>query len=616
MTRDQARRRGMVPADGCESSRRRGVREESIQIDCGAGADRVRTRRRCLRQPHRRATAPGWPAICDGPQRACAGPGGGSPPRRCSHLFQRRRHGQGAQRRGGEAAGRRPHPEHRFQGRRRTSSAAMCWPRSISATYQAQFDQAVAKKALDEVQLDNARRDLERYAKLGGNIVAEKTIDTQRALVGQLRRRSSRTMRRSPTPRTMLDYTTIVAPIDGRTGIRMVDEGNLVRASDVGIVMITEVKPISVLFTLPQQQLWPVNKALASGPVAVEAFDTDNKVALDRGTLQVVDNQVDPTTGTVRMKADFPNADMQLWPGQFVNVRVLIETLNQVVVVPTPAVQRGPNGTFAYVVQDDDVRGLAHHHGQAADRDRGRHRQGHQAVGARRHDRLCPPQGRQPRSVAAPRISRSRATKAAAPANGRHGRAKLRTACAADARSSAPTPSAAAGMRGCLQAHAASFQRPARRRRAQRRRPAARRRARPRKLDAMSVSCPFIHRPDRHVSARPCGAAGRDSRLLVAAGLVAAAGRFPDHPGHDAAAGRQPRNDGQPRHGPARAPVRADPVAGDHDVVVGPTASARSRCSSRSTAISMRPPRTCSRPSTRPARRCRATCPIRRPTRR
>jgi membrane fusion protein, multidrug efflux system len=146
-----------------------------------------------------------------------------------------------------------------------------------------------------------------------------------------------------------------VAPIDGRTGIRMVDEGNLVRASDVGIVMITEVKPISVLFTLPQQQLVAVNKALASGSVTVDAFDTDNKIALDRGSLQVVDNQVDPTTGTVRMKADFPNVDMQLWPGQFVNVRVLIETLNQVVVIPTPAVQRGPNGTFSYVVQADDV---------------------------------------------------------------------------------------------------------------------------------------------------------------------------------------------------------------------------------------------------------------------
>lgn len=224
-----------------------------------------------------------------------------------------------------------------------------------SATYQAQLDQAVAKKALDQVQLENARRDLERYTRLGGNIVAEKTIDTQRALVGQLEAQIKQDDASIANARTMLGYTTIVSPIAGRTGIRMVDEGNLVRASDVGIVMITEVKPISVLFTLPQQQLSAVNKALEKGPVAVEAFDTDNKAVLDRGTLQVVDNQVDSTTGTVRMKADFPNVDMQLWPGQFVNVRVLIEMMNQVVVIPTPAVQRGPNGTFAYVVQDGDV---------------------------------------------------------------------------------------------------------------------------------------------------------------------------------------------------------------------------------------------------------------------
>src|SRR5213076_1117911 len=150
------------------------------------------------------------------------------------------------------------------------------------------------------------------------------------------------------------DYTTIVSPLDGRTGIRMIDEGNLVRGIDAnsGIVMITEVKPIAVVFTLPQQ-LAQVNAASARGPVAVEALDADGKSVLDRGTLQVVDNQVDQTTGTVRMKAEFANANLQLWPGQFVNVRVLTDTLKQVVTIPTPAVQRGPNGTFAYVVQAD-----------------------------------------------------------------------------------------------------------------------------------------------------------------------------------------------------------------------------------------------------------------------
>jgi membrane fusion protein, multidrug efflux system len=226
------------------------------------------------------------------------------------------------------------------------------------STYQAQLDQAAAKKALDESQLANAERDMERYTKLGSNVIAQKTIDTQRALVDQLTAQIKLDDAAIANAKAFLDYTTILAPIDGRTGIRMVDEGNLVRASDVGIVVITQLRPITVLFTLPQQQLAQVNTAQAAGALAVEALDADGRSTLDRGMLQVVDNQVDQTTGTVRMKAEFPNTRMQLWPGQFVNIRLLIDTLKQVVVVPTPAVQRGPNGTFVYVVQkggDEDV---------------------------------------------------------------------------------------------------------------------------------------------------------------------------------------------------------------------------------------------------------------------
>ena len=225
------------------------------------------------------------------------------------------------------------------------------------ATYQAQLDQAKAKKALDEAQLANAQRDLARYAQLAANVVAQKTIDTQRALVEQFTAQIKLDDAAIANAQAYLDYTTIVAPIDGRTGIRMVDEGNLVRGIDLnsGIVMITEIRPIAVIYTLPQQQLAQINAAQARGPVTVEALDADGKTVLDRGTLQVVDNQVDQTTGTVRMKAEFPNANLQLWPGQFVNVRILTETLSNVVVIPTPAVQRGPNGTFAYVVQDDRV---------------------------------------------------------------------------------------------------------------------------------------------------------------------------------------------------------------------------------------------------------------------
>ena len=222
------------------------------------------------------------------------------------------------------------------------------------ATYRAQLDLAIAKKSLDEVQLENAKRDLERYSQLGGNVVAQKTIDTQKALVAQFVAQIKQDDAAIANARAYLDYTTIIAPIGGRTGIRMVDEGNLVRASDAGLVMITEVRPISVLFTLPQQQLAQVNKALARSALSVDALDADNATVLDHGTLQVIDNQIDAATGTIRMKAEFPNADLQLWPGQFVNVRILLDTLDQVVVVPTPAVQRGPNGTFVYVVQADD----------------------------------------------------------------------------------------------------------------------------------------------------------------------------------------------------------------------------------------------------------------------
>ena len=225
------------------------------------------------------------------------------------------------------------------------------------ATYKAQLDQALAKKAQDEATLANARMDLERYTRLAAsNAGPKQQADTQRATVAQLEAQVKSDQAAIDNAQTYLNWTTITAPIDGRTGLRLVDEGNIVRAGDpTGIVVITQIKPISVLFNLPQQQLNQVNKALARGPLQVETLGLDNKVVLDRGTLQVVDNQVDPTTGTVRLKAEFPNPELQLWPGQFVNVRLLIETLPQVVVVPTAAVQRGPTGPFVYVAQPDNT---------------------------------------------------------------------------------------------------------------------------------------------------------------------------------------------------------------------------------------------------------------------
>jgi multidrug efflux system membrane fusion protein len=224
-------------------------------------------------------------------------------------------------------------------------------------TYQAAYDQTVAKKALDEAQLANARIDLDRYAKLAAtNSIAHQQYDTQKATVAQLEAQVRLDQAAIDNAKAILDYTDIKAPIDGRTGIRLVDQGNIVHASDAtGIVVITQLQPISILFTLPQQQLGEVNRAFAKTPLPVDAFGPDNKTVIDRGVLKVVDNQVDQTTGTIKLKGEFPNRDLQLWPGQFVNVRLLIDTLKQVTVAPTAAVQRGPNGTFVYVVRPDDT---------------------------------------------------------------------------------------------------------------------------------------------------------------------------------------------------------------------------------------------------------------------
>jgi membrane fusion protein, multidrug efflux system len=223
------------------------------------------------------------------------------------------------------------------------------------ATYQAQYDQVVAKKAQDSAQLENAKLDLERYTRLAAtNAVNKQQVDTTRALVNQLEATVKFDQAAIDNAKAILAYTDIVAPIAGRTGLRLVDEGNIVRASDAnGIVMITQIKPISVLFNLPQQELPDINRGLAEGPLPIEAIGPDGKSTTDKGKVLVVDNQIDQTTGTAKLKAEFPNEDLQLWPGQFVNVRLLISTLRDVVVVPTASVQRGPNGTFVYVVKED-----------------------------------------------------------------------------------------------------------------------------------------------------------------------------------------------------------------------------------------------------------------------
>ena len=224
-------------------------------------------------------------------------------------------------------------------------------------TYQAALDQAVAKKAQDAANLANARVDLARYTKLAATAyTSAQQADTQRATVAQLEAQVAQDQAAIDNARAQLSYTIIVSPIDGRTGIRQVDQGNLVHASDTtGIVVITMLRPIAVVFTLPQQNLPAVAAAQAQGTpeaLALAQGDADG-TPLDRGTLAVLDNQVDPTTGTIKLKAMFPNEHLRLWPGAFVTVRLLVQTRHDAVVVPSAAVQRGPAGPYLYVVGED-----------------------------------------------------------------------------------------------------------------------------------------------------------------------------------------------------------------------------------------------------------------------
>lgn len=227
--------------------------------------------------------------------------------------------------------------------------------------YQAALDAAVAKKAQDEATLANAKVDLARYDKLVENKYASaQQAATQKALVAQLTAQVQQDQAQIETAQTNLSYTTITSPIDGRTGIRQVDAGNIVHASDTtGIVVLTQLQPISVVFTLPQQSLQQVTAAMAAGPAPVLAYpqgaDEDPANLLDRGTLSVLDNQIDPTTGTLKLKATFPNPGYKLWPGGFVGIRLQVATDRNATVVPPAAVQQGPNGDYVYVVNDDDT---------------------------------------------------------------------------------------------------------------------------------------------------------------------------------------------------------------------------------------------------------------------
>jgi multidrug efflux system membrane fusion protein len=222
---------------------------------------------------------------------------------------------------------------------------------------QAALDQAIGMQAKDAAQLESAKGDLARYQLLAPkNLTSKQVLDTQQALVAQLQAQLQVDQAAIDNARTQLAYASITAPFAGRTGIRLVDPGNIVHAADTtGIVVVTQIQPIAVVFTLPEDALPQVNQALAAGSVAVAALSRDDRTALDNGTLTLVDNEIDQATGTVRLKATFPNARNALWPGQFVNVRVLLQQRHDVVTLPTTAVEHGPDGLFAYVVRADST---------------------------------------------------------------------------------------------------------------------------------------------------------------------------------------------------------------------------------------------------------------------
>ena len=223
--------------------------------------------------------------------------------------------------------------------------------------YQAALDQAKAHKAQDEAALIAALKDLERFkALVAKHFETEQNVDQQQAKVDQTKAAIEADAAAIATAQTNLDYTDIVATGDGRMGVRMVDPGNIVHASDqAAIAMLTQTEPTAVVFTLPAQTIDTVRQAMARGPVEVAAFDRDNKVLLSTGTLATIDNMIDQTTATYRLKAMFKNEDEKLWPGEFVNARVLLGTEKEAVVVPPTAIQRGPNGLFAWVVKSNNT---------------------------------------------------------------------------------------------------------------------------------------------------------------------------------------------------------------------------------------------------------------------
>ena len=224
--------------------------------------------------------------------------------------------------------------------------------------FEVQLTQAQGAMARDQAQLENARLDLVRFQDLvKKDLIPKQQLDTQASLVNQFEGAVKTDQGQIDSAKLQLTYSRITAPFSGRIGLRQVDAGNIVHASDAtGLAVITQMQPIAVIFSLPEDSLSQILGKIRSGAkLAVEAYDRDQKQKLATGTLLTVDNQIDPTTGTVKLKAEFPNRNYELFPNQFVNARLLVEVKHDAVIVPSQAIQRGQQGTFVYVVKADQT---------------------------------------------------------------------------------------------------------------------------------------------------------------------------------------------------------------------------------------------------------------------
>ena len=227
--------------------------------------------------------------------------------------------------------------------------------------FEVQLTQAEGALARDQALLQNAQLDLERYKDLvKKDLIPQQQLDTQASLVHQYEGAVKADQGQIDNAKLQLIYSRITAPVSGRIGLRQVDQGNIVHATDTGgLVVITELQPITVIFSLPEDNLSQVLGKLRSGTrLTVEAYDREQTQKLATGTLLTVDNQIDPSTGTVKLKATFPNTNNELFPNQFVNARLIIDVKHDALIVPAPAIQRGPQGMFAYVVKTDQTAAL------------------------------------------------------------------------------------------------------------------------------------------------------------------------------------------------------------------------------------------------------------------